>query len=58
VCDLEQIGGHRADLLCLVVSMLFTWHVRVWRVGIRGEVMIAVVCGYWFETSDKELLFE
>lgn len=29
VCDLEQVGGYRADLLCLVVSMLFTLQLRV-----------------------------
>lgn len=42
MCDLEQVGGHRADLLCLVVSMLFTFCLRV-ESGLRGEVMIAVV---------------
>jgi hypothetical protein len=59
VCDLEQVGGHRADLLCLVVSMLFTLLLRV-ESGLRGEVIIAVVLerGHWFEASNKEILFE
>lgn len=42
VCDLEQVGGHRADLFCLVSACCLpcVFHVET---GLRGEVMIAVI---------------
>ena len=59
VCDLEQVGGHRADLFCLMSAccLPYVFHVES---GLRGEVMIAVFWNeeHWFEAFDKGILFE